>query len=125
MPLMLPTVIRNLVEGPATRMYPAADRERFPGARGHIEFNEDLCNQCGLCVRRCPAVAIDLDKEKKEWIFHPDRCIVCASCAEGCNQDAITVEPKWRAPFYVREPIVKQCKAVRVRSTAAKTPESD
>jgi ech hydrogenase subunit F len=115
---MLPTVIRNLFGGPATRMYPVAVREPFPGARGQVEFNEDLCDMCGLCARRCPAVAIDLDKEKKEWILYPDRCIVCEVCAESCNRDAITIEAKWRAPFYKREPIVKQCKAVREKRAA-------
>ncbi len=111
--IMLPTVVRNLFGGPATRMYPVTTREPFARARGHVEFNEDLCNQCGTCARRCPAIAIDLDKDKKEWILHPDRCIICEVCAEVCPKDAITIAPQWRAPFYKREAIIYHSKAVK------------
>jgi len=38
MPVMLPTVIRNLFGGPATRMYPVQVREPFEGARGHMSL---------------------------------------------------------------------------------------
>lgn len=117
--LMLPTVVRNLFGGPVTRMYPIAVRETFAGARGHVEFDENLCNQCGNCARRCPAVAIELNKEKKEWILHPDRCIVCEVCAEVCPKSAITIDPKWRAPFYKREPIVLHSKAVKEKGESA------
>ena len=84
--IMLPTVVRNLFGGPATRMYPVDVRDSFPRARGHVEFNEDLCNQCGNCVRRCPAIAIDLDKENKLWILHPDRCILLRGLRRGVPQ---------------------------------------
>lgn len=117
--IMLPTVVRNLFGGPATRMYPVTVREPFARARGHIVLNEDLCNQCGTCARRCPANALDLNKEKKEWILYPDRCIICEVCAEACPKDAINVLPKWRAPFYTREPIVFHSKAVKEKGESA------
>lgn len=102
MPVMLPTVIRNFFGGPATRMYPVQVREPAPGVRGHIEFNDDRCILCGNCARRCPAAAIEINKEKKELIFHPARCIVCNVCVEACNKDAISSFSKWRPPFYTK-----------------------
>lgn len=110
MALMLPTIVRNLFGGPATRMYPVTAREPFVRARGQITLTEELCDECGNCARRCPAVAIDIVKEKKEWILYPDRCIICEVCAEVCNRDAIQVLPKWGTPFYKREPIVYHAK---------------
>ncbi|HHW39600.1 MAG TPA: 4Fe-4S dicluster domain-containing protein [Syntrophomonadaceae bacterium] len=101
MPLMLPTVIRNFFGGYATRLYPFKDvREPFVRARGHIEFDENKCILCGNCARRCPAAAIEINKEKNELVFNAAHCIICEVCAEACNKDAIRVEPKWRAPFY-------------------------
>jgi formate hydrogenlyase subunit 6/NADH:ubiquinone oxidoreductase subunit I len=101
MPKMLQTVVRNLFGGPATRLYPFKDlREPFDRARGHIEFDENKCILCGNCARRCPAAAIDIDKEKNELIFNPARCIICEVCLEACKKDAINMLPKWRSPFY-------------------------
>lgn len=109
--LMLPTVVRNLFGGPATRMYPVTVRETFVGARGQIVLDATLCDQCGNCSRRCPSMAIDVDKEKKTWTLWPDRCIICEVCAENCNRKAISVLSKWRTPFYTREPITINTRA--------------
>lgn len=111
MPLMLPTVVRNFFTGYATRLYPFRDvREPFDGARGHIEFDDNRCILCGNCARRCPAAAIEIDKEKKELIFHPASCIVCEVCVEACNKDAIKLINKWRTPFYNKPVEVHQPK---------------
>lgn len=100
---MLSTVVRNLFSGYTTRLYPFKDlREPFAGARGHIEFDENKCILCGNCAKRCPAAAIQIDKEKNELIFEPARCIICSVCAEACNKDAIKLEPKWRTPYYTK-----------------------
>lgn len=102
MPVMLPTVLRNLFGGPATRMYPVKVREPFAGARGHIEFDDDKCILCGNCARRCPAAAIEINKEKNELVFYPARCIICFVCAEACNKDAVIAVDKWRTPYYTK-----------------------
>jgi formate hydrogenlyase subunit 6/NADH:ubiquinone oxidoreductase subunit I len=117
--IMLPTVVRNLFGGPATLMYPVKPRVPVTRARGQITLNESLCNGCGTCARRCPAVAIDVVKDTKEWIFHPDRCIVCEVCADACPKDAIEVLPKWRTPFYGKETIVYHSKAAKDKGEGA------
>jgi ech hydrogenase subunit F len=100
---MLSTIFNNLFGGPATRLYPFKDlREPFDRARGHIEFDDDKCILCGNCVRRCPAVAVEINKDTEELTFYPARCIVCEACVESCKQLAITTKPKWRAPFYTK-----------------------
>ena len=97
---MLPTILKNLFTGYATRLYPIQVREPFDKARGHITFNDDKCILCGACALRCPSVAIDIDKEKKELTFYPARCIVCEVCVHACPTDAIDLIFKWRTPFY-------------------------
>ncbi len=102
MPWMLPTILKNFFGGPATRLYPVEVREPFEHARGQVSFNEDKCTLCGTCVRRCPAEAISMDKEKNELTFYPARCIVCEVCVDICPRKAIDLIYKWRSPFYAK-----------------------
>jgi ech hydrogenase subunit F len=100
MPIMLPTILKNLFTGYATRMYPVQVREPFENARGHVVFLDDKCTMCGVCALRCPSVAIITDKEKNELAFYPLRCIVCEVCVQACPSDAIELIYKWRPSLY-------------------------
>jgi ech hydrogenase subunit F len=100
MPLMLPTILKNLFTGYATRLYPVQVREPFDKARGHISFIEDKCIMCGVCAQRCPSASITVDKKKNELVFYPFRCIVCEVCVHACPSDAINLIFKWRPPSY-------------------------
>lgn len=113
MALMLPTILKNLFGGPATRMYPIEVREPFEKARGHITFDGDKCILCGACALKCPAVAISTDKEKKELTFYPARCIVCEVCVHVCTTGAINLMYKWRTPFYEKPEEVHQARGKR------------
>ncbi|MGC9964598.1 MAG: 4Fe-4S dicluster domain-containing protein [Syntrophobacteraceae bacterium] len=116
MPVMLPTVLKNLFGGPATRLYPVTVREPFDNARGQITFNDDKCTLCGACALRCPADAISIDKEKKTLNFHPARCIVCEVCVLGCPSDAIDLGFKWRTPFYKKPLEVHEARGKKPRT---------
>lgn len=116
MPKMLPTVLRNLLDGPATRMYPIKVRKPFQNARGHIVFDDDKCVLCGVCAMRCPADAISTDKESKTLSFEPARCIVCEVCVQGCPSDAITLMYHWRTPFYRKPLEVHEAKGKKPRT---------
>jgi formate hydrogenlyase subunit 6/NADH:ubiquinone oxidoreductase subunit I len=100
MPYMLPTILKNIFTGYATRLYPVHVREPFENARGHVVFLDDKCTMCGVCALRCPSVAITTNKEKNELVFYPLRCIVCEVCVEVCPSDAIELIYKWRPSFY-------------------------
>jgi ech hydrogenase subunit F len=111
MPLMLPTILKNFFGGPATRLYPIEVREPFEHARGHISFDNEKCALCSVCALKCPAAAIEIDKEKGELTFHPARCIVCEVCVQACTTDAISLAYKWRTPFYQKPVEVHLAKA--------------
>ncbi len=99
MPFMLPVVLKNLLTGPATRMYPAVDRELPEKVRGHLEYIESDCIFCGTCMRKCPANAVEVDI-KKELRYYIHKCIMCIVCAENCPKKCIKVESRWAKPFY-------------------------
>ena len=128
MPLMLPTVLKNLFTGYATRLYPVQVREPFDKARGQISFNEDKCIMCSVCEQRCPSVAITVDKKKNELTFYPLRCIVCEVCVHVCPSDAIDLIFKWRSPCYDKPVEVYKSTRVellRVSAEAAKKEEPE
>lgn len=53
------------------------------------EIDLKRCNQCGVCVERCPTGAVEI-KPEGPFIARPADCIYCARCDAVCPQDAIT-----------------------------------
>ena len=60
----------------------------FPSAKTRHAMTVDplLCNNCGTCIRVCPAKAI-VKKDRHEIITKD--CLVCNECASSCKQEAI------------------------------------
>jgi ferredoxin len=61
-------------------------------ARPHFlaRVENDLCTDCGLCVRVCNTNAHGL--QGPSHVFYPEKCIGCGLCVEACRQRAITME---------------------------------
>ncbi|MBR4749456.1 MAG: 4Fe-4S binding protein [Abditibacteriota bacterium] len=94
-------VLKNLLSRPSTRNYPAAEREPFEGARGHVEgIDPEKCVFCGICARKCPADAIRVDRQARTWTLDSFKCVICSVCAESCPKGCISVSPSWRKPAY-------------------------
>jgi ferredoxin len=55
---------------------------------------DEKCNQCGICVRVCPAENISLVEEKPTWNH---RCEQCLACIQWCPQKAIQYGSKTQA----------------------------
>jgi ech hydrogenase subunit F len=121
MPFMLPTILKNLFTGYATRLYPVQIREPFENARGHIVFHDDKCTMCGTCALRCPSVAVTTDREKNELHFYPLRCLVCEVCVQSCPADAIELIYKWRPSLYDKPvELHKSTRLEHLRASAGK-----
>lgn len=50
-------------------------------------IKKDDCIGCGICVRECPADAIEINKKKAEII--DSKCIRCGVCHDVCPQSAV------------------------------------
>ncbi|HEY6013223.1 MAG TPA: 4Fe-4S binding protein [Candidatus Limnocylindrales bacterium] len=106
-PLNLPMVtrsLRNLVSRPATRRYPTVVRPPFKGARGTLEFDLESCVLCGLCVRRCPTVALTCNRDERLFAIEQLRCIACGVCVDACNKHSLSLSPN-RRPVHTRAEI--------------------
>lgn len=95
---MLQLVLHSLVRKPATTNYPyekAVMPEKF---RAKLKFYPERCIGCRLCMRDCPANAIQINKvgEKRfEAVIRLDRCVYCAQCVDSCPKKALEITPEF------------------------------
>ena len=102
-------VITHLFKKPATSAYPFKKAQLFPNYRGRIVFDSPKCIGCQICVRVCPAKAIEIPlsahqqpapapaegqpaaaaKKKFDCIMKLDHCVFCAQCVESCPKKAL------------------------------------
>jgi formate hydrogenlyase subunit 6/NADH:ubiquinone oxidoreductase subunit I len=104
---LLPQLWATLCEGPSTVDFPFAPSEVPSNFRGRVTIEPDLCRGCGVCVRDCPAFALELEKEGRErfrLIYHPRRCVFCGQCEETCRFGAIWQTNEFVEPSVGRRP---------------------
>ncbi len=57
----------------------------------HYEIDEEACNGCTLCAKRCPEEAITGEKKKPHHL-DLEKCIKCGICYDACKFDAILIQ---------------------------------
>lgn len=91
---MLRDVFGAVFQPPVTEVYPF-EADAVPASlRGKLHWTPDGCTGCMLCVKDCPADAIQLitlDKAAKRFVmeYHADRCIYCGQCVQSCRFDLL------------------------------------
>jgi len=89
---ILPEAIRNLFSKPVTRNYPFEESKISDTYRGKLKFTQMLCIGCKLCMRDCPADALEVVKvadKKFKLIYRMDKCIYCGQCVNSCPKKAL------------------------------------
>jgi formate hydrogenlyase subunit 6/NADH:ubiquinone oxidoreductase subunit I len=107
---MLRDVLRSLFKQPATEHYPFEKRPAPEHLRGALQFDPSKCSGCGVCVKDCPARAIELitlDKASKRFVlrYHVDRCTYCAQCVQSCRFKCLAMsDEQWELASLKKEP---------------------
>lgn len=89
---ILPEALRNLFSKPVTRNYPFEESKISDTYRGKLKFTQPLCIGCKLCMRDCPADALEVVKvadKKFKLIYRMDKCIYCGQCVNSCPKKAL------------------------------------
>ncbi len=56
----------------------------------HYEIDQEQCNGCHVCFRKCPQDAVSGEK-KEPHAIDQDKCIKCGICYEGCKFNAVVI----------------------------------
>ena len=69
----------------------------------YAELDSDTCIGCGVCVERCPMIAISLENNTAS--INRDRCIGCGNCVVSCVSEAISLQKREKEliPFKTME----------------------
>src|SRR5574338_340401 len=97
---MVGDVLRSLFSKPVTQPYPFKRTEAPEAFRGKLVWDLSKCTGCMLCVKDCPANALELivvDRAAKRFVmrFHADRCTYCAQCEVSCRAKCLELSPEW------------------------------
>ncbi len=65
-----------------------------PNFRGKLQYDRESCRGCGVCVRVCPADAIELKKEEKKIKIYISRCAFCGQCVDACPFGSLSMDPE-------------------------------
>ena len=122
------TALKNLFSKPATRPYPLQSRKYPERTRGHVQIDIDQCILCGLCAKRCPADALQVDRAKGTWSIYRFGCIQCASCVVNCPKKCLSMGGSYPAPgpdkpWEVHEKPAAPAKAPEAETVPAKNSE--
>lgn len=89
---VLKLALESLFKKPATILYPFEPARMPEKFRGRIKFDPGKCGGCKLCMKDCPAGAIEITKVADKTysaVIDSARCIYCAQCVDSCNKDAL------------------------------------
>lgn len=126
--VMMSDVLKSFFSKPVTRRYPFERREAPERFRGKLFWDLTNCTGCQLCVRDCPAGALELvvvDKASKHFImrFHSDRCTYCGQCVVNCRFHCLSQSSdEWELAAVSKEPFnvyygrTEEIEAVRAMS---------
>lgn len=95
---MAKTVMKNLFSRPATLMYPKRPAKKFDSTRGHVENDINRCIFCATCQRKCPAVAICVNRDARTWEIDRFRCVACGCCVEVCPVKCLRMDTDYVQP---------------------------
>lgn len=94
------TIMKSLFSKPATAMYPVIKNDFYPNTRGSVDMASiSNCTFCGICSKRCPAVAIEVNRADKKWEIDRSRCVMCNFCVQLCPKDCLTTQRQYTTPM--------------------------
>jgi formate hydrogenlyase subunit 6/NADH:ubiquinone oxidoreductase subunit I len=66
-----------------------------PRYRGKIVYDRESCIGCQLCLKVCPAHAIEFLPETKRVRIYITQCIFCSQCNDICPKDSLHMSPEF------------------------------
>lgn len=67
------------------------DREGVDVVFGLVQVDRDKCTGCRMCVKVCPAGALEVAEKKSRMVQVFPMCMSCGDCTAICPEDAISI----------------------------------
>ena len=67
-------------------------RGHIHALEGGLEWHEETCEHCNMCIEACPTGAVSFNDDEK-FVVDYHECGYCQHCVVACPQDAITIDP--------------------------------
>ena len=97
----------SVFKKPETTCYPFETKQSPEGLKGHVVNDIESCILCGICSKRCPAGAIDVDRNARTWTIDGFQCIQCFVCVLECPKKCLSMDTAYTAPAGKKEKV--QC----------------
>ncbi|MDR0357357.1 MAG: 4Fe-4S binding protein [Clostridiales Family XIII bacterium] len=73
----------------ALQAYNYANSPMFAGSGYKVVFDDEMCVNCGACVKRCKFGALSAGENAPE--FKPEKCMGCGVCTDVCAQGCLSM----------------------------------
>ena len=70
---------------------------------GMVKITPEKCVGCTLCVRTCPAAALEIVEKKARMIQLIPLCMSCGDCSAICPENAIELTQYFQFKKFFRE----------------------
>jgi polyferredoxin len=90
--------------------------EKLRTPRLRLRADAHKCTNCGACTRSCPMSLAVHEMVKKETLFQTE-CILCASCADACPQNVISIAFCRSSAFHLTTRSAAKAQALSGRAT--------
>ena len=54
-----------------------------------IDIDMTACVLCGICAKKCPTLALEVDRVNKKWTIRRDECVLCGNCITTCPKKCL------------------------------------
>ncbi|MDO4501915.1 MAG: 4Fe-4S binding protein [Coriobacteriia bacterium] len=83
----------SLFKQPETCLYPLEQKKAPAGRKGFVIVDVQTCILCGICMKRCPCGAIEVDKKGRTWAINHFQCVQCGYCVSECPKKSLVMNP--------------------------------
>lgn len=92
LPSSITGFLQKVSRGEATINPPVVTPPKF---RGKIVYDREGCTGCTLCLKVCPAHAIDFIPETKRIRIWISQCVFCSQCTDICPKSGLSMSDEF------------------------------